>query len=241
MLTSTGFMTHEDCSTVYGKVTENFSDLFTPLESCRCSPYVIYIEGAAGIGKSTLCKEIALQWANKTILQDRSVLFLIFMHDPKVKDLTNVELLVNHFIKSKILASKIIEWLIATNGKYLTIIIDGYDEDCGISFITNDIIGRKILTQCGLVITSRLATASSHFSKLPHHRALLKGFSKHNQILFINAALNGLHSKINHFKSYLQFNPQIDDLCNIPLIMNILLWFVVNKKELVIYQKLKPI
>ena len=231
MLTSTGIMTHEHHGNVYGKVTDNIGELFAPFEKFACSPYVILIEGAAGIGKSTLCKEIALQWANKKVLKCTSVLFLLYMHDPKMKNLTNVELLVKHFFQSKLLSSKISDWLIKTDGKYLTIIIDGYSEDCGNSFITDDIIARKTLTQCDLVITSRSAT-SSHLSKIVNQRALVMGFTKSNHITFIDTALKGSHSKIHHFKDYLHSNPLIDNLCNIPLIMTMLLWFVVNNEEM---------
>ena len=234
MLTSTGTMTHEYHGNVCGKVTENISDLFAPFEKFACSAYVILIEGTAGIGKSTLCKEIALQWAYKKVLKNQNVLFLLYMHDPKMKNLTNVELLVKHFLQSKPLANinRIIDWLAETDGKYLTIIIDGYSKDCENSFITDDIIGRKILTQCGLVITSRSAT-SSHLSKIVNQRALVMGFSKCNHITFLDTALKGSHSKINnHFKDYLHSNPLIDNLCNIPLIMTMLLWLVVDDEEI---------
>ena len=232
MLTSTGTMTHGHHENVFGKITENISDLFAPYDKITCSPFVILIEGAAGIGKSTLCKEIALQWANKQVLKKRILLFLLFMHDPEMKNLTNVELLVNHFIQNKLLASKISDWLIETDGKYLTIIIDGYSKDCGNSFINYDIIGRKILTQCGLIITSRSA-ASSHIAKIVNEKALVLGFTKNNHFNFIDTALEDLDShRINHFKYYLHSNPLIDKLCNVPLIMNMLLWFVVNKEQI---------
>ena len=87
------------------------------------------------------------------------------------------------------------------------------------------------MTQCDLVITSRSA-ASSHLSKIVNHRALLLGFTKNNHFTFIDTALKDSDSMINHFKDYLHSNPLIDNLCNIPLIMNILLWFVVNDKEI---------
>ena len=228
MLTTSGTMTHEQHENVSGKIIENISDLFAPYDKIKCSPFVILIEGAAGIGKSTLCKEIALRWANKEVLKKRILLFLLFMHDSEMKNLTDVELLVNHFIQNKLLASKISDWLIETDGKYLTIIIDGYSKDCGNSFITYDIIGRKILTQCGLVITSRSA-ASSHIAKIVNQRALVLGFTKNNHFNFIDTALEDLDFQINHFKYYLHSNPLINKLCNIPLIMNMLLWFVVNE------------
>ena len=125
-LTSTETMIrgyHNELS-VYGKITENVNDLFIPFE--KLFQFVILIEGPAGIGKSTLCKEISLQWASKNVLKNRTLLILLSMNDPKVKNLTNIELIVNHFIQSEILAHKINKWLIKTKGKYLTIVIDEY-------------------------------------------------------------------------------------------------------------------
>ena len=228
MLTSIGIMTHEHDSNIHGKITENISDIFAPFDASY--PYTILVEGAAGIGKTTLCKEIALRWANKVILQNKDMLFLLSMHDPKIGKITNVKLLVKHIFQSEILANKITDWLIATDGNHLIILIDGYSEDCGNRFISDDIIGRKILTQCSLVITSRLA-ASSHIYKVVNHKALVLGFTKNNQFNFVNNTLKGSDFKINHLKDYLYCNPIIDNLCCIPLIMDLLLWFVEEEKS----------
>ena len=227
MLTSIGTMTHEHDSSVHDKITENISDIFASFDVSY--PYIILIEGAAGIGKTILCKEIALQWANKFILQNKDMLFLLSMHDPKVGKITNVKLLVKHIFQSEILVDKITDWLIATDGKYLIIIIDEYSEDCGNRFISDDIIGHKILTQCSLVITSRLAT-SPHFYKVVNRKALVLGFTKNNQLNFVDNTLKGSNFKINHLKDYLYANPIISNLCCIPLIMNMLFCFVEEEK-----------
>ena len=100
-MTLTETVIQRDHGNVYGKITESISDLFALFEKLTHSPYIFLIEGAAGIGKSTLCKEIALQWANKNILQNEELLFLLFMCDPETKNLMTVELLVNHFSKVK--------------------------------------------------------------------------------------------------------------------------------------------
>ena len=207
MLTLTGAIIHECNNTIPGKITENINDLFVLI-----SPYVILIEGAAGIGKTTLCKEIALQWANKNILKYKTLLFLLFMDNPETKKLISITLLVKHFFQNEILANEITDWLIATDGEYLTIIIDGYSKDCGNRFIT-DIIGRKILAHCNLVITSR-SSASTLFSTKVNRRALIMGFTKSNQINFIHNVLKGSKSKMDCLSCYLQSNPIIDNLCN---------------------------
>ena len=226
-LTLTGIITHghHGSSSVCEMVTENISDLFTFFEKITGVPYIILIEGIAGIGKTTLCKEIALQWANKIILKSKNLFFLLFMHDPKLKNIVNIESLVKHFYHSEILANKIINVLKATDGRYLTIVIDGYSEDSKNSFITDCIIGRKILVQCDVVITS-CSPASSHLSKIINHRALVLGFTKSNQINFINTALKNSDSNI---ENYLCSNTIISNLCYIPLIINFLPWFVEEK------------
>ena len=86
-----GTMRH---SSAYGKITDNIDELFAPHEEFISLPYVLLLEGAAGIGKSTLCKEIAIQWANKNILKNKKLLFLLLMHDPEINNITNVESLV---------------------------------------------------------------------------------------------------------------------------------------------------
>ena len=222
ILTSTGTMTHRHHSNVHGKITENISDIFAPFEKFTSFPDKILIEGAAGSGKTTLCKEIALQWANKNILKNKKLLFLLFMCDPQMKNLTTVELLVKHFYQSETLANKITDWLKETNGKYLTIIIDGYSEGCPNSFISDDIVGRKILMQCNLVITSR-SPASSHLSKIINQRILVLGFTKSNQINFVDNVLEHLDFKVSYLQNYLNSNPIINKLCHNPSIINLLL------------------
>ena len=99
-------------------------------------------------------------------------------------------------------------------------------EDCRNSFITNEIVSRKILTECSLVIAS-CSVPSSHFSNtIVDQRALILGFTKDSHIVFIDNVLKGSNSKINCLKDCLASNPIINNLCNIPLIINLLIWFV---------------
>lgn len=72
----------------YNRAVNNISGL---LEQLR-SPFRILIEGAPGIGKTVLSKEISFQWAKNKILFNKRILLLLFMRDPRVKDITNVYL-----------------------------------------------------------------------------------------------------------------------------------------------------
>ena len=86
------------------------------------------------------------------------------MWDPQVKDIINVQSLVQYFCQTENLTSSVTDWLVDTGGKYLTIVLDGYDEiseENKNHFIMDEVIGRQKLPNCDIVVTSRPA-ASSH-------------------------------------------------------------------------------
>ena len=93
----TDIQTDTHCNGIYNRAINNINDLFMPYENVPYVPYMILIEGAPGIGKTELSKEIALQWANNSILKGKKLLFLLFTRDPHVKQITNIQLLVNYF------------------------------------------------------------------------------------------------------------------------------------------------
>ena len=224
----------------------NINELFAPFEGTPY-PYMILIEGAPGIGKTILSKEIAFQWANKTILKNKRLLFLLFMRDPQVKNVTNVQSLVRCFCQSENLTNKVTDWLMLTGGKYLTIILDGYDEMSEESknhFIINEIIGQKILTNCGIIITSRpVASLHLHDNESLNCRAEILGFTEEDRLSFIQNALIGQNDKIKELTDFLSSNPSLNALCYIPLNMSILFCLTeagintLPKTQTMLYQK----
>ena len=82
--------TEEDINyyNIHHKTTKSINDLVAPFESTTPYPYMILIEGAPGIGKTILSKEIAYQWAKKVILKNIKLLFLLFIRDPQIKNIT---------------------------------------------------------------------------------------------------------------------------------------------------------
>ena len=211
-------------TTIDSNAFKTIKELFTPFEGIASKPYIMLIEGAPGIGKTILCKEIALQWSSKDILRSKALLFLLFMRDPRVKEITSVKSLVHYFCETDRLTSDIFEWLIERDGENLLIVIDGYDEiteDTRHNFI-NDVIRRKRLSKCCLVISSRPA-ASLSLHSFVNCRAEVLGFTEQNRLKFIENALEGQNSMIENLKCFLHSNTAINALCYIPLNMSILL------------------
>ena len=193
----------------------------------------ILIEGAPGIGKTILSKEIAFQWANKNLLTDKMMLFLIFLRDPELKNIASLK----DFIAYNLGASKesksvqlVTEYLEENSGSCLTIVFDGYDEISDEirhkSFVTK-VINRKILKLCGLVITSR-PTASMDLRKDCDCRIEILGFTEEDRIEYIKQCFRGEDDKCTQLKVYLEKHSFINSLCYIPLNMTILICLFKN-------------
>ena len=117
-------------------------------------PNMIIIEGAPGMGKTTLCKEIAYQWASNQILVEHNIVLFISLRNPGVKRIKDIRSLIQHFYSSDI---ETLEQYLNENSKNVAIIFDGYDEfsDGSDESIITKILNRKILTKCKIIITSR--------------------------------------------------------------------------------------
>ena len=213
---------------IYSNTTKNISDIFVSVKASdglTINPCIILIEGAPGIGKTVIAKEIAFQWANNKLLSNKKILLLLFLRECNFKSMVSVENLVEHVIGSSDINASLTKYLLRTEGKDLAIVFDGYDEiseeDRKNSIIAR-IIYRRIFGKCCLVITSR-PTASSNLHSIVDCRVEVVGFTEEDRLDYIQTALQGNDDKIKALTLYLQSNPTINALCYIPLNMTILL------------------
>ena len=233
------------------RTTEDINSLFSTYRGF--GSYKILIEGEPGIGKTILSSEIATQWANKTLLDDKALLFLLFMRQSETKNISDVKSLVEHFFHDDVpLVNEITEWLINSNGKHLTIILDGYDEAFRYSAFfdfVNQLIAHETLPECGLVITSRPAE-SLHLHGNVNCRAEVLGFTEQSRQHFINLYIEkqekeeqiyqtskqnvieqNIMRKIEMIQKLLKCNPIINTLCYIPLNITMLLLCLTESEE----------
>ena len=202
--------------------SKDISELFP---NTSASSYFILIEGAPGIGKTVLSKEIAYQWAENKLLNFKKLVFLLFVRDPNLQKMVTLENLTQYLCSNNKRGSELSEYLLQTEGKDLTIIFDGYDEmseEDRINSLVAKIISRNVLPECDLVITSR-PTASLHLRDEADCRVEVLGFTEEDRLDYIQHALEGSQDKIKVLQSYLQSNSTINALCYVPLNMTILL------------------
>ena len=220
--------------------TNNIEDMFKKTCGDNSEGKVVLIEGAPGIGKTILCKEIAYRWACKKILRSDNLLLLVFLRDPNIQSINSIEALVQYMYRSKS-DKKIIKisrscatHLIETDGANTTIILDGFDELSqlkGDNDFILELLYKNILPLCRVVVSSR-PIASKHLQKLADVKVEILGFSEESRHSFINNELKENHDKLDLLKSYLKENGNIDHLCYIPFMISLLVCIAKECKEL---------
>ena len=142
----------------------NMFESFKSEDGSIIEPKFILIDGAPGMGKTTLCKEIAYQWAKGELLKDTNIVFLLFLRDPAVQNMHDLNDFIQYFFKIKRpsdldidLIKQCVEILKKRDNSDITILLDGYDElsDKSNDLLIKGIIKGEVLPQCRIVVTSR--------------------------------------------------------------------------------------
>ena len=209
------------------KISEMFQS-FQDKDGSIIEPKFILIDGAPGMGKTTLCKEIACQWAKGDLLKDTKMVFLLFLCEPEIQnmyDLNDFLQYVFKFVPSNQdlgLTKCCLEKFIRDNSD-ITILMDGYDElgDKGNDLLVTKILRRKILPQCRIVVTSR-PIASEKLQKLADIKVEVLGFTDSSKREYIKKELKDNPKKIKHLLSYLDSHSDINKACYVPIIMSIM-------------------
>ena len=207
--------------------TEKLTDItqiFDPLSGR--APNSILIEGHAGIGKTTLVKQICIQWAEGKLLTSDKLVFLLLLRDPNVQKITNEHQLIEHFTKSTSKVEQLYSYLEDNHGADVTLIIDGFDElstKLRHESFFRELIEKRCLPKARIVVTSR-PFASACLHHVVDRRMEILGFEQSSKNQYVIEALQDHRSKIEKLQRHFQQYPNIDAICYIPLIMSIIVF-----------------
>ena len=190
------------------------------------SPIKVVVDGPPGVGKTTLCHKLCNMWAKNELKKcSFDHVFLLPLRDDRVSSAENISDLVSLFHSSKKLCENVSDQIMERNGRGLLLILDGWDEfgereSTDRSFIL-DIIQRKVLQSCSIMITSR-TYASSSLLKITNVRHIeVLGFEKEEIVSFIEKNLP--HDKAKQLKKELKVRGDVLTLCYIPFVCSMLL------------------
>ena len=221
----------------YSRVTKSITDIFAadPADltetgtSFTEAPKRILIEGAPGIGKTVLAKEIAYCWATNEILPEIKIVFLLYLRDPQLQKVISTKQLVEYMSMGCIddqQITVITKYLVNENGQQLCIVMDGFDEYPSAlqenSFLL-DIIKGEILPEAVVVMTSRpTATVSLH--NQVDRRIDILGLPQEERVKYISQVFSNSLEKRTKLERYLKQQPVINGLCFVPLHLAVLLY-----------------
>jgi len=174
-----------------------------------------------------LLKEIALLWAKGKLCTSSQLVFLIQLHDSRIKELKLVADLVNHFYQmNDEQVETCAEHMFKDNGKSVMFLFDGYDELPELlkqDSLIAKIIEKKVLPLATVIISSR-----PHASVRLHHNASchvdILGFTPDDQKDYIENSLNNDSRDIEKFTKFFDSNPNISTLCCVPSNLAMLVW-----------------
>ena len=203
------------------KVTKEVSEILVPLETSD-DPQFILIEGAPGIGKSLLLKHIAYRWGIQEILQKFKLVLLVCLRNPAVQQMSLIDDLLQSFCRrdrrATEIASACSDYLSENNGEDLALLLDGYDEypeRLRNDSLVADILARKVLPRCGLIVSSR-PHASVSLREQATVRVDILGFTEAEREHYIKESMKDQPQKIDELTQYLQGHSTISSLCFVP-------------------------
>ncbi|XP_070552390.1 uncharacterized protein [Ptychodera flava] len=151
-------------------------------------PYRVLVEGEPGIGKSTFCRKLALDWATKTekMLERYRLLILLELRQMVTRG-GLIDAIYDQLLpESSGVNERDLEKFLAENPKDIIVVLDGADEaQTPVKEDVMKIISRKLHPMCTVIITSRNIERKRIVGFVDQHY-IIKGFSAENTLLYIN-------------------------------------------------------
>ena len=187
----------------------------------------ILVEGDAGIGKTTLCTLISVDWAEHRKLQQYKLLLLLPLRDKRVTSVSSVVELLQLYHPNKFVCETVANgFLYRDFGKQVLIIADGWDEleesRQKEGFIC-ELLFKNAIHSATVLITSRpTASVALHKRGYPYyidHFVEIDGFDEKGIEQYIKSAFSKdwERKKQEGLLQQMKENPLLRSICQVPI------------------------
>ena len=188
----------------------------------------VLIEGSPGIGKSTLARHIAKQWAEGKLLQSFPLVLFVQLGRIPSSRITNLESMLDYHSYGYPDTVMVARELGRTGGEGICFLLDGLDEYSSQNPVNNDYIYQLImghrLPRAAIIVTSR-PSASYRFE--PHFTKKIEvlGFSEHQIQRYISALQSNNAAVISE---YLNRHPNVKSVSYLPLNLAMVIYLALH-------------
>ena len=199
----------------------NIEDLLSSV-SCGEPVRFLLVEGPPGIGKSTFAWELCRRWDEIESLRDYHTVVLLKLREKWVLNATSLSDLFR-YPSNPDFSKNIAEELVATQGKHLLLVLDGFDE-VSHSFhedsVIKSILCKQLLPECSIILTTRpsaKATLESVCQPPVDKHVEIIGFTEEERVRYITEVFSKEPELQANFLKYMFLVPHIKSMMYIPL------------------------
>ena len=199
----------------------NIEDLLSSGSSGEPVRFLL-VEGPPGIGKSTFAWELCRRWDEIESLRDYHTVVLLKLREKWVLNATSLSDLFR-YPSNPDFSKNIAEELVATQGKHLLLVLDGFDE-VSHSFhedsVINSILCKQLLPECTIILTTRpsaKATLRRICQPQVDKHVEIIGFTEEERVRYITEVFSKEPELQVNFLKYMFLVPHIKSMMYIPL------------------------
>lgn len=213
-------------ATLHGNIDEirrmkeqiHLEDVFKP-EGQTSLKYIL-VEGAPGVGKSTLAWELCQRWDVMAAMRRFSLVVLLRLREKRVQEARTVADLFYH--DDSTLQEAVACEVVANNGLNTLLILDGFDEypsHLRKASLVAEIIQGTCLPNCTVLVTSRpSARADLLFVQSQTHKHIeVLGFTQKHIEEYACSVLGSDKQLLSDFLTYISTNQTIRNIMYVPL------------------------